>query len=194
MNLRTERSEMLPSSFLGLQSRAPSTATSTSLLRPEDKESIYTFSDNCSSDNDEQPFLEHDKVNSKYGTRLNMPSHTPTDRNLNETVRPAFKDNIRTYGKKKPSASASASASSGSTGTRRRQQTASSTIPTTENSTPTYLPFPTNQPATDAFSPLPPPASSDAFVAHPTNSNGSTFAGALNLNSTTYVELSNSIC
>lgn len=157
---------MLPSSFLGLQSRAPSTATSTSLLRPEDKESIYTFSDNCSSDNDEQPFLEHDKLNSKYGTRLNMPSNTPTDRNLNEPARSAFKDNVRTYGKKKPSSSA------GSADTRRRQQTASSTIPTADNSTTSYSAFPLNQPG--AFSP---PPSSDAFASHPTNSNGSTFAG-----------------
>lgn len=170
MNLRTERSEMLPSSFLGLQNRAPSTATSTSLLRAEDKGSIYTFSDNCSSDNDDNNYLDNDKFNSKYGSRLNMPSsQTPTDRNLNET-RPTLKDNVRTYGKKKSSSSSSVSSKSSLSDPRRRQA-ASSTMPTADTNTPSGSPYQTNQPIT--FS----PPSNDGYGAQLMKSNGNMFAG-----------------
>lgn len=170
MNLRTERSEMLPSSFLGLQNRAPSTATSTSLLRAEDKSSIYTFSDNCSSDNDDNNYLDNDKLNNKYGSRLNMPSsQTPTDRNLNET-RATIKDNVRTYGKKKSSSSSSASSKSSLSDPRRRQA-ASSTMPTADTNTPSCSPYQNIQPI--AFS----PPSNDGYGAQPTKSNGNMFAG-----------------
>lgn len=113
MNLQTERTELLPTSLLNLQSRSSTTVNSAaSLLSAEDKDSIYTFSDNCNSDND---FLDHDKYANKYGTRLNLnaSSHinstSMTDRNLNDTRNTALKDTIRTYSKKKSSSSSSAS-------------------------------------------------------------------------------------
>lgn len=115
MNLQTERTELLPTSLLNLQSRSSTTVNSAaSLLSAEDKDSIYTFSDNCNSDND---FLDHDKYANKYGTRLNLnaSSHinstSMTDRNLNDTRNTALKDTIRTYSKKKSSSSSSSASS-----------------------------------------------------------------------------------
>lgn len=110
MNLHTERTEqLLPTSLMNLggQSRSSTTSTTATSALPslhvaEDKDSIYTFS------NDESDFMDH----SKFGSRLSstvMNSNFPstTDKNLNDTRNLALKESIRTYSKKKASSSVS---------------------------------------------------------------------------------------
>lgn len=106
MNLHSERAELLSTSLMNLgQSRSSSAATATtlqSLHTSEDKDSIYTFS------NDESDFME----NSKFGSRLNATAmnttfSSTTDKNLNDTRNFALKESIRTYSKKKASSSVS---------------------------------------------------------------------------------------
>lgn len=105
MNLHTERTELLPTSLMNLgQSRSSSTTTASTLpsLHSEDKDSIYTFS------NDETDFMDHSKYGSRLGsTVMNTPFSSTTDKNLNDTRNLALKDTIRTYSKKKVSSTAS---------------------------------------------------------------------------------------
>lgn len=83
------------------QSSTAATPSALPALHTEDKDNIYTFS------NDESDFMD-----SKYGSRLsanvtntNYPSGT--DKNLNDTKNFALKESIRTYSKKKVSSSVS---------------------------------------------------------------------------------------
>lgn len=111
MNLHTERAEqLLPTSLMNIsgQSRSsatPTTATSTlpSLhVASEDKDSIYTFS------NDETDFMDHSKFGSRLSsTVMNTSFSSTTDKNLNDTRNLALKESIRTYSKKKASSSVS---------------------------------------------------------------------------------------
>lgn len=100
MNLHTERTELLPSGLMNLGQSRSSSTTVASTLHTDDKDSIYTFS------NDETDFMD----NSKYGSRLssstiNTTFSTTTDKNLNDTRNLALKESIRTYSKKKVSSS-----------------------------------------------------------------------------------------
>lgn len=105
MNLHSERAELLSTSLMNLgQNRSSAAATASTLqsLHTEDKDSIYTFS------NDESDFME----NSKFGSRLNSTAmnttfSSTTDKNLNDTRNFALKESIRTYSKKKASSSVS---------------------------------------------------------------------------------------
>lgn len=111
MNMHTERTEMLPTSLmnLGQNRRTNQTTASSAVISTED--SIYTFSDNCNSDNDESDTIDHERFTSKYVkltsstvTESNQLPSSPfiTDRNLNNTRNSALKDSIRTYSKKRP--------------------------------------------------------------------------------------------
>lgn len=104
MNLHTERTEVLPTSLMIGQNRSSTTTTSSTLptLHSEDKDSIYTFS------NDETDFMDHTKFGSRLSsTVLNTPFSSTTDKNLNDTRNIALKETIRTYSKKKVSSTAS---------------------------------------------------------------------------------------
>lgn len=105
MNLHTERAEMLSSSLMNLgQSRSSTSTNNSSLpsLHGDDKDSIYTFS------NDESDYMDHSKYGSRLSsTALNTAFSATTDKNLNDTHSFAVKDGIRTYSKKKVSSSAS---------------------------------------------------------------------------------------
>lgn len=129
MNMHTERTELLSTNLMNLgQNRSSTTTTTTTLISTEDKDSIYTFSDNCNSDIDETDTIDHERFTQKYGALANAGaattttttanklssiepnvSSTPylTDRNLNNTRNSQLKETIRTYQKKKPSATAS---------------------------------------------------------------------------------------
>lgn len=116
MNMHTERTELLPTNLLNLGQNRTNTTTSTTLISTEDKDSIYTFSDNCNSDIDETDTIDHERFSNKYGNKLTStvapePSISPfiTDRNLNNTRNSTLKESIRTYQKKKPSSSFSPS-------------------------------------------------------------------------------------
>lgn len=83
------------------KSSTATTAPALPALHTEDKDNIYTFS------NDESDFMD-----SKYGSRLSANvtnTHFPsgTDKNLNDTRNLVLKESIRTYSKKKVSSSVS---------------------------------------------------------------------------------------
>lgn len=111
MNLHTERAEqLLPTSLMnvGGQGRSSATATTATSALPslhvasEDKDSIYTFS------NDETDFMDHTKFGSRLSsTVMNTSFSSTTDKNLNDTRNSALKESIRTYSKKKASSSVS---------------------------------------------------------------------------------------
>lgn len=110
MNLHTERTEqLLPTSLMNLggQSRSSTTPTTASSELPslhvaEDKDSIYTFS------NDESDFMDHSKFGSRLSSSvMNSNFSSTTDKNLNDTRNSALKESIRTYSKKKASSSVS---------------------------------------------------------------------------------------
>lgn len=109
--MHTERTEMLPTSLmnLGQNRRTNQTSASSAVISTED--SIYTFSDNCNSDNDESDTIDHERFTSKYvklaSSTVTEPNQLPsspfiTDRNLNNTRNSTLKNSIRTYSKKRP--------------------------------------------------------------------------------------------
>lgn len=111
MNVQTERTELLTGLGQNRSSTAASltTTTSTSLLSAEDKDSIYTFSDSCNSDNDEADF-DYDKFISNHICRVSGMDTTTSssggiDKNLNDTRSSTLKEPIRTYSKKSKTAS-----------------------------------------------------------------------------------------
>lgn len=130
MNLHTERTELLPSGLLNLgQSRSSGTTTASTLpsLHSDDKDSIYTFS------NDESDFMD----NSKYGSRLgsatmNTTFSSTTDKNLNDTRNLALKESIRTYSKKKATSSSTSP---------RNDRKKTPTLATTYSDTPSCSPL-----------------------------------------------------
>lgn len=113
MNVHTERTEMLPTSLmnLGQNRRTNPTTASSAVISTEITDSIYTFSDNCNSDNDESDTIDHERFTSKYvklaSSTVTEPNQLPsspfiTDRNLNNTRNSILKNSIRTYSKKRP--------------------------------------------------------------------------------------------
>lgn len=108
MNLHSERSELLPTSFHRSSSRAAAGSTTNATtaiqsLHTDDKDSIYTFS------NDESDFMDN---NGKFGSRLSSAAtinafSSTMDKNSNATRNFGLKESIRTYSKKKASSSTS---------------------------------------------------------------------------------------
>lgn len=132
MNLHTERTELLSSGLMNLgQSRSSGTTTASTLpsLHTEDKDSIYTFS------NDESDFMDNSKYGSRLGTTaMSTPFSTTTDKNLNDTRNLALKESIRTYSKKKASSSSSSTSP-------RSDRKITPTLATTYSDTPSCSPL-----------------------------------------------------
>lgn len=141
---------------MGLQNRATNNVTSTKMLRPTNKDSVYTFSDNSGSDRDDNS-SDIDKIATKYRPRLNVP--TKKDR---IPIEPQSDK-----GKKKSTASRPSNKS-------RRKQVATSTMPSPTMHPPSFAPFPCIQQPI-AF--LPPFDS--AYVPQQPKSNGSMLAGTV---------------
>lgn len=145
MNLHTERAELMPTSFHRSASRAAGSTTNASTtissLHADDKDSIYTFS------NDESDFMDN---NGKFGSRLgstvamNATSFSSAmDRNLNETRNFGLKESIRTYSKKKASSSTSPAATGAvsSRNERKRSSALATATTTTYSDTPSCSPL-----------------------------------------------------
>lgn len=136
MNMHTERTELLSTNLLNLGQNRTNPTTTTSIISTEDKDSIYTFSDNCNSDIDESDTFDHERFTNKYGNKLSAGvtdaniSPYVTDRNLNNTRNTALKDSIRTYQKKKqPPPPSPASSSSFSPSDYKKPTTTTMTSP-----------------------------------------------------------------
>lgn len=137
MNLHTERAELLPTSFHRSTSRAAGSTTNASTTIPslhaDDKDSIYTFS------NDESDFMDN---NGKFGSRLGSTSAMSTtpfasamDKNLNDTRNFGLKETIRTYSKKKASSSTSSTATGVDSVSVRNERKRSSALATATTTT-----------------------------------------------------------
>lgn len=138
MNLHTERPELLTSSFHSRStSRAAGSTTSASTTLPslhaDDKDSIYTFS------NDESDFMDN---NGKFGSRLGStatmnatPFSVAMDKNLNDTRNFGLKESIRTYSKKKASSSTSPAATTVSAVSLRNERKRASALATATTTT-----------------------------------------------------------
>lgn len=161
MNLHTERTELLPTSLMNLgQSRSSATTTTTTLpsLHTDDKDSIYTFS------NDESDFMDHTKFGSRLSsTVMNQSFTSTTDKNLNDTRNFALKESIRTYSKKKVSSSSTSPRSD-------RSKKTTPTLPMTYTNTPSCSPL-------QSLSSVPLSPFSDESNSQTLKSNGSSQTG-----------------
>lgn len=163
MNLHTERTELLPTSLMNLgQSRSSATTTTTTLpsLHTDDKDSIYTFS------NDESDFMDHTKFGSRLSsTVMNQSFASTTDKNVNDTRNLALKESIRTYSKKKVSSSSTSPRSD-------RSKKTTPTLPMTYTNTPSCSPL-------QSLSSVPLSPFSDESNSQTLKSNGSSQNGEL---------------
>lgn len=186
MNLHSERTELLPTSFHRSTNRAAAGSTTNasttiqSHLHADDKDSIYTFS------NDESDFMDN---NGKFGSRLSSAATTMNafsstmDKNLNDTRNFGLKsDSIRTYSKKKassstsPAAITSPAAAAVNTVSLRNERKRSLTLAATTTTTTTYSDTPSCSPL-QSLSSVPLSPFSDESNPQSFKSNGSAQIG-----------------
>lgn len=173
MNIHSERSEFLPTSYHRSSSRvAASTASSTiQSYHADDKDSIYTFS------NDESDFMDS---NGKFGSRLSS-STTIMDKNLNDTRNYGLKASIRTYSKKKASSSTSLAAAVATSSSHvslrhERKRSTALAVPATT----TYSDIASCSPL-QSMSSFPLPSYTEDYSVQSFRSNGSSYIGKYSL-------------